>query len=356
MPTPLRCRRGRRGVRTWVAGLSAIAIITGSFVGLSATVASAATTPLQMSLSSGQWAVQGKTANAFPATTTTKTGLAGTQTPTTGNITGASLTFPPTFASNTQGSSEVEFLQASPGTGTVNYRGDVALVDTLSIEVKVLSPLTETCLSTPIDVTFQSTAPYTATSKDVTLTATNFSIPTFTSTGTKGCAVAAQTLNGEFSGSTGNRITATLHGSLALAPAPTTVTTTVLSATPASPSLVSTSVTLKATVEKTGVVATGATGTVNFYAGATLLSTKNLASGTASFTTSTLPAGTNAFARRVLGRQQVHHKHLADNHLQDRANADHHPQPAVIGDGGGRTHPVLSEDHKPGGRAEIGQS
>ena len=53
-----------------MAGLSAIAIITGSFVGLSATVASAATTSFTMALTSGTFAPQGNTPKALPAATT----------------------------------------------------------------------------------------------------------------------------------------------------------------------------------------------------------------------------------------------------------------------------------------------
>jgi hypothetical protein len=272
-------------------------MVTGSFVGLSATVASASTTSVRLSLSSGQWSVQSKAPNAFPATTTTKTGLVGHETTTTGTISGVKLTFPPTPASNGTGKSIVSFLDAGNGTatGTVNYKGTVTISDTLSAVIDVITPLTADCLSTPLDVVFQSTAPYTPTTQDVTVSASNFSIPTFTTTpsGHHSCTgVVASGVDNQFSGSVGNKLTITLHGALELPAPPGTPTTTTLSATPASRQLQGTPVVLKATVKKAGILATGATGTVNFYNGSTLLSTQSVASGTASFTTSTLPAGT----------------------------------------------------------------
>jgi hypothetical protein len=96
---------GRRGVRTWVAGLSAIAIAAASFVGLSATVASAATTSVTLTVTSGSFGVQG---NA-PATLPPPGSITGQVSSTTGAITGATLTLSPYHATNT-GSTETIFL------------------------------------------------------------------------------------------------------------------------------------------------------------------------------------------------------------------------------------------------------
>ena len=70
------------------------------------------------------------------------------------------------------------------------------------------------------------------------------------------------------------------------------VTTTTLKASP-NPSAVGSNVTFTATVRTNGLIATGATGTVAFKDGATLLGTDNVNGGTAIFSTSALTYGSH---------------------------------------------------------------
>ncbi len=68
-----------------------------------------------------------------------------------------------------------------PGHGhrSINSNGDITLNDSLSYELDVAVPVNRECLSTPINMVFQSTAPYDTTTGDVTLSAANYTIPDF---------------------------------------------------------------------------------------------------------------------------------------------------------------------------------
>src|SRR5580693_6471293 len=57
-------QRAKNRMARLLAGLSAVAVVAGSFVGLSTTVASAATTPVTLAMTSGAFGVQ----NNPPAT------------------------------------------------------------------------------------------------------------------------------------------------------------------------------------------------------------------------------------------------------------------------------------------------
>ncbi len=75
--------------------------------------------------------------------------------------------------------------EVDPGTatGSINSNGDITLNDSLSYELDVTTPIIAQCLSTPINMIFQSTAPYNTSTGDVTLVAANYNIPDFTATG-----------------------------------------------------------------------------------------------------------------------------------------------------------------------------
>jgi hypothetical protein len=280
-------------VRTWVAGLSAIAIAAASFVGLSATVASAATTSVTLTVTSGSFGVQG---NA-PATLPPPGSITGQVSSTTGAITGATLTLSPYHATNT-GSTETIFLtQLTPGaaTGTIDATGNVSFTDTLSVLLTIHSPVTSHCLAKPIHVVLTSAAPYDTSTHSVTVSESDFTIPTFPTTSSAGnCGIATNTVNARFSGSVGNVMTLSLHGTLPEPPPPGVPTTTDLTIVTPGPVLVGTPVTMQASVRAPGgALATAATGTMKFMSGTTQVgATEAVVGGVASVTTSTLPVGT----------------------------------------------------------------
>ena len=271
-------------MRTWVAGLSAIAIITGSFVGLSATVASAATTSFTMAMTAGQFGVH---SNA-PATLPPPGSLAGSEDPANGAISGATISLSSYHTTNTGSTETISIGQVTPGTATglLSYTGTLRITDTLSALVTIHSPVTESCTAEPIHVNL--TGHYDSTTQTATISQTNFTIPLFTT-----CGLARTSLNSRFAGSTGNVMSLTLQGTLVLPPPPATPTTTTLIPTPPSPVLQGTSVTLAATVASGGQTAKTATGTMKFMVGSTQIgATQSVATGTASLTTTTLPAVT----------------------------------------------------------------
>ncbi len=270
-----------------LAGLSAIAVVAGSFVGLPATVASAATSPFTMTMTAGQFGVRGNP----PATLPAPGSLAGSEDRTTGAISGATISLSPYHTTNT-GSTETIFIgQVTAGTasGLLSYTGTLRITDTLSALVTIHSPVSEQCLSEPIHVNL--TGHYDSTTQTATISQTNFTIPNFpTTTPGKTCGLANTELNTRFAGSTGNVMSLTLQGTLVLPPPPATPTSTTLVPTPPSPVLQGTSVTLTATVVSGGQTAKIATGTIKFMVGGTQIgATQSVVTGTASLTTTTLP-------------------------------------------------------------------
>ncbi len=190
--------------------------------------------------------------------------------------------------------------RGQPGHGhrSINSNGDITLNDSLSYELDVTTPVTAQCLSTPINMIFQSTAPYnTRTSGDVTLVASGYNIPDFTGVpGTAtpenpkllwhspGCPGSIGVNYGAYpygvAGSTNNNTTLNLQGTgLPIPPPPGKTTTNVLSASPASPQLTGTSVTLTDTISSGGSTATDATGNVNFMANGNVIGTVPVSNG-----------------------------------------------------------------------------
>ncbi len=202
--------------------------------------------------------------------------------------------------------------EADPGTATgqISSNGDLTLNDSLSYTLDITSPAIaagESCLSTPINMVFQSTAPYNASTGDVTIAASNYTIPDFTDApgappqpGYPGsCGIAESELNGagypfQVAGSTNNNTTLNLQGTgLPIPPPPGKTTTNVLTASPASPQLTTTSVTLTDTISSGGATATAATGSINFMANGVSIAIEPVSNGSATYTTTTLPSQTN---------------------------------------------------------------
>ncbi|MGH6876834.1 MAG: Ig-like domain-containing protein, partial [Rhizomicrobium sp.] len=135
----------------------------------------------------------------------------------------------------------------------------------------------------------------------------SFTIPNFSSST---CSFAASTLDKAFAGSTGNYLVLNLNGTLSEPPPPAATSSTSLSASPTSPQVQGTAVTLTAIIKKTtGALATSATGTMNFNdrhsTGAstvtTVVGTAPVSGGTASLTISTLPRGSNSLTATFSG-------------------------------------------------------
>ena len=292
---PLSTRPARSKSRWWsrfrpaVAGLMAVALVTGGSVSLLSSTASATTSSTTLTMTSGTFGAHGNTPTALPTPAT----FSGKVSTTTGNITAGTLTIPSWKESNTGSTETIHIFDVHSGTatGTVSYNGNVTIDDTVTVQVKITSPISATCNATPVHLVLQSTSPYNTTTKDVDLSDTTYSIPNFTTS----CGLARTSLDSRFSGSSGNVLTLDLHGTLPEPPAPATSTTTSLSVSPASPQLQGTTVTLTGTVKKTtGATATAATGTMNFYSGTTEVGAATVSSGTASFTTKSLPSGTDS--------------------------------------------------------------
>jgi hypothetical protein len=274
--------------------MMAISLLVGMFTGVGSaawsTAAGASTSAVTLNMTSGTFIVKNGTPTKLPTPASVK----GTVDSTTGVITNATLTIPAWHESHTGSTETVSLFEPTKGSGSgsINYAGTVTYTDTLSLEVHITSPITYHCIATPIHVTLDSTSPYNTSTHDVTLkNPGSFTIPNFSSST---CSLAASTLDKAFAGSTGNFLVLNLHGTLPEPPPPAATSTTTLSASPTSPQLQGTTVTLKATVKKsTGAPATTATGTVNFKNGSTVIGTGTVSGGTASFTTSNLPKGTN---------------------------------------------------------------
>jgi len=275
-------------IRSIIGGVFAVCLAAGGLLGAFTTTASATTSAVTLSMTSGVFGVHGNTPTALP----TPASITGHENSTTGNISAATLAIPAWHESNTGSSETIHLYEstAGSGTGTINYLGDVTYSDTLTVNVHITSPLSFTCNARPVHIVLSSSAPYNTSTHDVTLTESNFTIPNFTT-----CGIPTSTLNSKFSGSSGNVLTLNLHGTLTEPPAPAVTSTTVISSTtPASPQLHGTSVAIKATVKKsTGAAATTATGTMQFKSGTTTLGTADVTSGSATLSTTALPAGTD---------------------------------------------------------------
>ncbi len=276
------------------------------------------TEPFALNMTSGSWTVLSTppgTSQPFPPQTTTT--LTGTVAPLTGVITDATLSLPVqngVCSKAAGGCTNYIMTEADPGTatGSINSNGDITLNDSLSYTLDVTQPLTAQCLSTPINMVFQSTAPYNTSTGDVTLVAANYTIPDFTGTdgnpdsGTNSCGLAQGGSNIGLNypqppygvaGSTNNNTTLNLQGTgLPIPPPPGKATTSVLTASPASPQLTTTSVTLTDTISSGGSTATAATGNVNFMANGNVIGTVPVSNGGATFTTTKLPSQTNQLA------------------------------------------------------------
>ncbi len=263
------------------------------------------TEPFSLNMTSGSWTVLSSSSpNGFPAQTTTT--LTGTVAPLTGVISDATLTLPEqnVCSAAAGGCTDYTMEEVNPGTatGSIDSNGNIILNDTLSYLLEITSPSIaagELCLSTPVNTTFQSTAPYNTNTGDVALSASNYNIPDFTSAPGGNCGLAEQALNSGVppdgvAGSTNNNITLNLQGTgLPIPPPPGKTTTNVLSVSPTSPQLTGTSITLNDTISSGGSMATNATGNVNFVANGNVIGTVPVSNGGATFTTTTLPSQTN---------------------------------------------------------------
>ena len=282
-----------------------VAMVTGSFAGLSATAASAATTPactatratgtctVSLGLTSGTFAPQGNTPKALPSLSSPAfTGIESS----TGSIRTATVTIPTMPQSNTGTTETVKIYQKTmkAATGTINPQGAVTIGATLLFEIDVTEPVTQQCVTeAPSHVLLQSTSAYDATTEDVAVAAAPFTIPAFTSKSGTSCAIAASTATKRFSGSVGNVLTLDLHGPLAV-PSAALPTSTALTVSPNTPPVMGQSVTLTATITATTSGATKPTGTIEFLNGTTVLNSQQVVSGTTvyHYSTTSLPAGT----------------------------------------------------------------
>lgn len=291
-PRPSREGSERRAVITWLSSILAPCLLVAVVVASTSDVAGAST-PTSLTMTGGTFAVKHHTPSAVPVISTPV--FTGGETTKAGTFSTGTFKFPTQTEANT-GSSETILVFTAPTTTTaasVSSAGDFSIGVTLTYEVHITTPVTEACVtSKPVHATLLSTAPYTGSSKAVTVKASTITVPTFSSTG---CSLAASDLDKTFSGA-GGELGLTLHGTVVVpSTASTTSSTTVLAASPASPQVAGTTVTLKATVENgTGAAATGASGSMTFRNGTTVLGTATVAAGTASFATKTLPVGTDS--------------------------------------------------------------
>jgi hypothetical protein len=218
--------------------------------------------------------------------------LIAKETPATGSFSTAILRIPTKNESNT-GTNETILIYTAKTTtvhASITTAGELSISATLVYQVNI-NTFSYTCITMkPVAVVLSSATPYTSTSGKVTVLNTTIDIPGFSSTN---CGLAAGPLTTAFSGP-GGAIQLTLQGELVVPP-PATSTTTTLTATPASPQVQGTPVTLKATVKKTtGALATAATGNVKFRSGTTtVLAVVTVSGGSADYTTSSLKAGTH---------------------------------------------------------------
>jgi large repetitive protein len=248
-------------------------------------------------------AVPGQSTITWQGTSTTLTdpiGLTGQIDPTSGVISGATLSVPQW--SNVQEGEDITYtlseVNAGSATGTFDSAtGAVTLNDSLQLNIEVLG---YNCASSPIDVALSGT--WDSATEDVTLaTTSSFTIPQFPNASTEASCLPEISggLNanpGGIAGSTGNALSIALNGQFA----PGLPTTTALAANPASPQLAGTSVTLTATVTDPSGAGTP-TGTVNFLDNGASIGTESLSSGVATLTTTSLPGAANQQLTAVYG-------------------------------------------------------
>jgi hypothetical protein len=272
-----------------LVSVMAMALVGGAFAGLFSTAVLAATSHITLTMTSGTVVIHGGSGTTLP----TPSSITGTESSTTGNISGGTLTIPAWHEANTGSSETIHFYEPSPGSGsgTIASNGNTTYSDTLAVEVHITSPVTQQCVASPIHISFVSTSPYSSSTHSVVLRASPFTIPTFSSSN---CSLAASSLDSTFSGST-NSMTLSLHGTLTLPSTASAATTTTLAVTPASPQLQGTAVGLTATVKKaTGLLATAATGSVSFRDGSKTLGSASVSGGIASVSTNALTLGTDS--------------------------------------------------------------
>ncbi len=273
------------------------------------------TEPFSLNMTSGSWTVLASAApNPYPAGTTVT--LSGQVDPLTGAITDASLSdLPQQTLCITTPAGCTKYIQqeVDPGTATgqIHSDGSITFNDSLTYVLDVLNPIVTQCESTPINMVFQSTAPYDTTTGDVTLVATNYNIPNFTDVpgDPNGCnSLVSGALDNNsppgtgVAGSTNNNTTLNLQGTgLPIPPPPGKTTTNVLTASPTSPQLTTTSVTLTDTISSGGSTATAATGTIDFMANGSVIGTEPVSNGGATYTTTTLPSQTNQLTAVYFG-------------------------------------------------------
>jgi hypothetical protein len=293
-----------------MAGLLATVLVTGLFGGVLggvlATEASAATKSVSLNMTSGAFAPQGNPPKTLPPLATPA--FTATETPRTGSFKAGILTIPVQHENNTGTKETVKIYESDPGhaTGTINTKGNVTIVDTILFEVDITSPLTEQCVTkNPTHLLLQSATPYNSTTHEVTVSDTSFTISDFGTLTAASCTLAATApggINQRFSGNVGNVLRLTLQGTLVV-PTPGSTTVTTVTASPASPQLAGTTVTLTATLTgttgshhapiKTTPATTAPTGTMSFYSGPTLLAVKQVTGASTAYKTSGLSAGSN---------------------------------------------------------------
>ena len=274
-------------VRIVVALSLVVGMLTGVFSALLANAASAATPTVSLAMTAGTFATRGGTPTPLPVAATA--GFAGKESE-FGTLSTGTLKVPTQHEAHT-GSKETILVYQKTGTeatGTITTTGQVTIAATLFYEVHITAPVTTVCTTvTAVHVVLSSNTPYDSSTKSVTVANAGITVPFFAS------CIAATELDTTFSGA-GGELGLTLVGTLAVPP-PAAATTTVVSASPASPQLVGTSLTLKATVKKTtGAAATTATGSMTFTNGSTTLGVASVTGGTASLVTKALPVGTDS--------------------------------------------------------------
>ena len=198
---------------------------------------------------------------------------------------------------------DITLSMRQPGSGGVDQDGNVFVSApvTVDLHVEVGNPalVTADCTS-PVDLELTSTAPYDPAVGEVTLSAPDFTIPTFQTSATCSSLVAGP-INAQLAGS-GHSLTVPVTGDLALGEAPKAATTTTVTASP-SPVNVGQPVALTATVTSSDPAATEPpTGSVEFRDGSTLLGAASVdENGTATLNVSTLPVGTRTITANYLG-------------------------------------------------------
>ncbi|HYI62563.1 MAG TPA: Ig-like domain repeat protein [Acidimicrobiales bacterium] len=235
----------------------------------------------------------------------------------TGAITGADFTTPTvSFEQEALGlpvKIDATFtpVAATSSTGSIDAEGNVLFQTALTVDLHIdvsHGAIVTDCRSTPVNLTFNSTAPHDSDTGRVTLTDPDFTIPPVV-TGS-GCNPAVgDAVNEQLAGG-GHSLTLTLQGPLARPTPPECRTLATLAVDPGGESRFGTPVTLTATVaidptHATDPACDGApahpAGFVDLFDGTTIVGTVPLAGGTAVLTTDDLPAGPRALTAGYRG-------------------------------------------------------